>query len=63
MQLDQHAKEIIDGALGVGAITSPLWLQFLQTTIGLFMLFGGAVLLALRLAIAWREWRHGRGGG
>lgn len=59
----QHGKEIIDGTLGIGAVTSPIWLQYLQTGIGMFMLLGGAVLLALRLAIAWREWRHGHKGG
>lgn len=57
---DLHAKEVLDGSLGLGAITSPIWLQYLQTGIGLFMLFGGAVLLALRLMIAWREWRQGK---
>lgn len=59
----QHGKEIIDGTLGIGAVTSPIWLQYLQTGIGMFMLLGGAVLLAPRLAIAWREWRHGHKGG
>jgi hypothetical protein len=60
--MDQHGKEALDGILGVGAVSSPIWLQYLQTGFGLFMLVGGAVLLALRLAIAWREWQAGKGG-
>jgi hypothetical protein len=58
--MDQHGKEALDGVLGIGAVTSPFWLQAVQTGIGLFMLIGGAILLALRLAIAWREWRVGK---
>lgn len=60
--MDQHGKEALDGLLGVGAVSSPIWLQYIQTTIGMFMLIGGALLLALRLAIAWREWRAGKAG-
>jgi hypothetical protein len=60
--MDQHGKEALDGALGVSAVSSIIWLQYIQTAIGMFMLIGGAVLLALRLAIAWREWREGKRG-
>jgi hypothetical protein len=60
--MDPHGKEVMDGILGVGAVSSPIWLQYLQTTVGMFMLIGGALLLALRLAIAWREWRAGKSG-
>ena len=54
------AKTAIDGTLGVGAVTSPFWLNWLETGLGLFMLVGGAVLLILRLLIAWREWRDSK---
>lgn len=56
--MEQHTKHIVDSTLGVAAISSPWWMQLLQTGVGMFMLLGGALLLALRLAIAWREWRH-----
>lgn len=54
------AKASIDGTLGTVAVSSPIWLQWLENGLGLFMLVGGAALLVLRLAIAWREWRDGR---
>ena len=56
-QTVQSAKAAIDATVGIGAVTSPFWMQALQTGIGVFMLIGGAFLLALRIMIAWREWR------
>lgn len=50
-------KMAIDGTIAVGAVTSPFWMQALQTGVGVFMLLGGAFLLGLRILIAWREWR------
>lgn len=52
-------KNAIDGTLGVGAVTSPFWINALETGLGLFMLVGGVLLLILRIMIAWREWRAG----
>lgn len=54
---EQTVKTIADTGIASAAITSPVWLQMVQTYVGLFMLIGGALLLVLRLAIAWREWR------
>ena len=60
MEQHTHAiKAVADGALGVGAITSPLWLQALEISSSVLMIFGGLILLGLRLAITWREWRRG----
>jgi len=56
-QGEQIAKTGLDVALAASALSSPVWLSMLQTYVGLFMLLGGALLLVLRLAIAWREWR------
>ena len=49
---------VIDAALGTSAVASPWWLQHLETTLGLIMLIGGVILLVLRIAIAWRNWRR-----
>ena len=57
MDSDHVIKTSTDIALGVVAIASPVWLQFLQTFTGLFTAIGGMLLIALRLAIAWHEWR------
>ncbi|NIA67766.1 hypothetical protein HBA54_04110 [Pelagibius litoralis] len=61
---EQHfdaVKASVDGTLGVGAVSSPFWVAWLEALrdgLGFYMLFGGAVLLTLRLAIAWRDWRQ-----
>lgn len=55
----QDMKVPIDAAIGGVAASSPLWYQYVETGLGIFMLIGGAVLLCLRLAIAWRDWKHG----
>ena len=56
----QAVRTAIDGTVAAGAVTSPLWLQAVQTYTGLFMLLGGAALLILRLLITWREWQRPR---
>jgi len=58
---DQHVEQVkqgLDYALGAGAVTAPVWLQYVQTYAGFLMLVGGLVLLALRIAIAWNEWQN-----
>jgi hypothetical protein len=59
-QTVQHVKTSIDTALAAGAISTPWWVQSLQTYVGSFMLIGGAVLLVLRLVITWNEWQAQR---
>lgn len=54
----EQVKQGLDYALGAGAISAPVWLQYIQTYAGFLMLIGGLVLLALRIAIAWNEWQH-----
>jgi hypothetical protein len=59
--MDQGRSTIlIDGTAGVGAITAPLWLQEAAVVVQLAVLAGGALLLALRIAIAWRDLRNQR---
>ena len=52
----------IDGVVGLGAVTSPWWLPYaeaiLSNAASLIMWAGGFILLALRIAIAYREWRQ-----
>lgn len=56
----EGARNAIDGTLGLGAVTSPFWLSWVENGLGIFMLVGGAVLLTLRLMITWRQWRAGK---
>ena len=46
-----------DIALATAAITTPMWVQYAQTALGLVMALGGAVLLGMRLYLSWREIR------
>lgn len=55
---EQYTKGILDTIVGGGAVSSPWWMTYLQTGVTVFMLLGGAALLGIRLAIAWREWRN-----
>lgn len=56
-QFEHASKDALDGAIGLGAITWPLWAQLLQTTGYVITFIGGIVLLGLRIAIAWRDLR------
>lgn len=47
----------LDGAIAAVAITTPAWLQYTQTYVGAFVLMGGAILLIIRIGLAWREWK------
>lgn len=55
MSAEEKIKAGIDIATGVSAATWPVWLQHVQMGVGLFMLFGGAVLLVVRLILAFRQ--------
>lgn len=54
---EQAAKHAIDGGIALGAITWPVWVQFLNTAGYVITFLGGLILLCLRIAIAWHEWR------
>ena len=50
-------RVMVDTALASAAISTPLWVQQLETWVGLFALVAGAILLALRIGLAVRECR------
>lgn len=50
-------ENLPDIGIGGGALTVPLWVHQLEAWAQVFVLIGGAVLLALRLALAWRDLR------
>ena len=58
----EHAGRMaVDGAAGAAAVTAPLWLQHIETGAQLVVALGGVVLIALRIAVAWRDFRRHRG--
>ena len=59
-QFEQASNDALDGAIGLGAVTWPIWVQLFQTAGYIVTFVGGMVLLGLRIAIAWRVLRDGR---
>lgn len=53
----QNGAAAIDGAAAVVAVTMPLWVQYAIVWAQAVIVLGGVVLLALRIAIAWRDLR------
>jgi hypothetical protein len=53
-------RAVADIATAAGAVTSPWWLDALHQGYQGFMAGGAAILLGLRLAVAYREWRQGK---
>lgn len=56
----EQAKHVLDAALGTGAISSPVWLQYFTLTGNIVLILGGIALLAIRIALARREWIKGK---
>ena len=52
------AKHTLDSALGAAAVTSPFWVQALQTGAAIMTVIGGLILLGLRIMIALHEWKN-----
>ena len=58
--VQEQAKNVVDATLGGGAVASPWWLVYFNDAANALMIVGGIALLAIRLAISWREWRRGK---
>jgi hypothetical protein len=56
-QFEHASNDVVDGVIGLGAVTWPLWVQLLQTAGYIITFVGGMILLGLRIAIAWRDLR------
>ncbi len=42
-------KIILDTVIATGMVTTPIWLQWVEQSLQLFMLIGGSILLIARL--------------
>lgn len=56
----EQLKHTLDAAIGTGAVTSPWWLDYFTMGGNVVLILGGIALLAVRLAIARREWLRGK---
>ena len=48
-------KVIIDTTIATGMVSTPIWLQWFEQWLQIFMLVGGALLLAFRLWMMFKD--------
>ena len=48
-------KNITDTTIATGLVSTPIWLQWVEQGLQLFMLVGGSILLLFRLWAMYRE--------
>jgi hypothetical protein len=58
-QITAHVSDALDIGFSAGAITLPLWLQYVMEAGQIIAVVGGITLLAIRIALALREWKRG----
>lgn len=52
-KVQEVASTIGDGALALGVMTSPWWLNLIEAYLHIYIVAGGAVLLTFRIRKAW----------
>lgn len=57
---DTHLQSASDTLLAGAAVSSPWWMYMLKDGLTWFMLVGGAVLLVMRIIIAWHTIQKAR---
>ena len=53
-------KHTLDAGLGFWGILSPWWSTTIEPVIQGFVLIGGAILIFLRIMVAWRDYKQKR---
>jgi hypothetical protein len=56
--MDHPIRTSMDVAIGTSAVTSPLWIQYVQNGATVVAAIGGAVLILIRVWIAIRDLRN-----
>jgi hypothetical protein len=59
--MNQKLDAAFDGTAALTAIAAPLWLADAEAWGRALLIFGGVVLLVLRIVIAWRALRRASG--
>ena len=62
LKTTEKIKNITDTALSTSLVSTPIWLQWVEQGLQLFMLVGGSVLLAFRLWAMIKERKSKRNG-
>ena len=55
MKDPSQVKNAVDTVFATSVVSTPLWLQWLESSLQLFMLVGGSILLAVRLWAMFRS--------
>ena len=55
-------KNITDTTIATGLVSTPIWLQWVEQGLQLFMLVGGSILLVFRLWAMYQERKKKRDG-
>ena len=58
----EKIKNVTDTALSTSLVSTPIWLQWVEQGLQLFMLVGGSVLLVFRLWAMLRERKRKKNG-
>ena len=56
-------KTILDTTIATSLLSTPIWLQWLEQSLQLFMLVGGSVLLVFRLWALYKERKSSKNDG
>ena len=50
----ENVKNIVDATIATSLVSTPIWLQWVEQSLQLFMLIGGSILLIYRLWIMFK---------
>ena len=59
----EHTQAKIDATIAAATVSAPWWLAYFDHTTHVVLAIGGIALLALRIAVAWKEWKNKKGVG
>ena len=62
LKTTEKLKNVTDTALSTSLVSTPIWLQWVEQGLQLFMLVGGSVLLTFRLWAMLRERKRKKNG-
>ena len=55
LRTTESVKNVVDTTLATSLVSTPIWLQWVEQSLQLFMLVGGSILLIFRLWAMLRE--------
>jgi len=62
LRATESVKNVVDATIATGLMSTPIWLQWVEQSLQLFMLVGGSILLLFRLWAMYQERKSKRDG-